>query len=261
MTQRFPVTASSDSAELWGCADYDNIGRRFAPIHDELVSRLDVGPSDRVLDVATGTGGVAIRAARAGAAVTGVDISPVLLEHARTASQDLDLDITYDVGDAQALPYGDASFDVVASSFGVIFAPDHRAVAQELARVCRDRLGMTAWLPNAELGELYRRFGVDSPEGREPFRWGTDGYARSLLGADFELSAERRTWILEGEDGEAIWQLWATSAPPFKAMLAAMDEATREGFRAGYVAYCEQFREDGGVRVPREYLLILGRKR
>src|SRR5205085_8035119 len=125
---------------------------------DELVGRLQPGPGVRWLDVATGTGGVAIRAARAGADVTGVDIAPRLLEQARAKADGLP--IRFDEGDVQRLPYADASFDVVSSVFGAIFAPDHEAVARELARACapNGRLGLTAWVPNVELTELFRRF-------------------------------------------------------------------------------------------------------
>ena len=247
---------TQSAGELWGAADYERLAGRLAPVHDELVDRLAIKGGERVLDVATGPGGVAIRAARRGADVTGVDIAPRLLEVARTAAAGAP--IRFDVGDAQDLPYADATFDVITSCFGAIFAPDHSAVAHELARVTRGRLGLTAWRPNAELGELYRAFGVESPEGPDPFDWGTDGYAEERLGDAFELVIEPRTWVLEGGSGEEIWELWSTSAPPFKAMLADMDDDRRDAFHRGYVAYCEGFREDAGVRVPRDYLLILG---
>jgi SAM-dependent methyltransferase len=258
-TPRCPATAPSGAADLWSSPGYERLAERLGPVHDELVERLAVGPADRMLDVATGTGGVAVRGARRGADVTGIDIAPGMLERARDSADGLT--IRFEVADAQSLPYGDAAFDVVASCFGVIFAPDHAASAHELARVTRHRLGLTAWRPNPGLAELYAQFGVDSPEGREPFRWGTDGYAEDLLGDTFDLVVEPRTWILQGADGEEIWRLWSTSAPPFKAMLADMDESRRDAFHRAYVAYCERFREDGAVRVPRDYLLILGTKR
>jgi SAM-dependent methyltransferase len=228
-------------------------------VHDELIDALTIGAGDRVLDVATGTGAVAIRAARRGADVTGVDITPALLDRARVAADGLP--IRFDVGDAQSLPYEDREFDVVASCFGVIFAPDHQAVADELARVCRERLGLTVWAPDPRLTDLYRRFELDSPEGRKPFLWGTDGYAHQLLGRAFDLSIVTGTWYLDGADGEELWRLWTTSAPPFKAMVESMPILARDEFHHAYVAYCEQFREDGRVRVPRAYLLILGTRR
>ncbi|MDQ5820402.1 MAG: methyltransferase domain-containing protein [Actinomycetota bacterium] len=224
-----------------------------------MVARLDPAPGVRWLDVATGTGAVAIRAAQAGAEVVGIDIAPGMIEGARAKATDLP--ITFEVGDAQALPYEDASFDVVTSVFGAIFAPDHRATAAELGRVSRGRLGFTSWQPSEELRELYGRFGYDTPEGREPFRWGSEGYVEELLGPYFALSIEPRTWVLEGASGEEIWELWSQAAPPFKARLAEMEEDTREAFHQAYVEYCETYRVGDRVAVPREYLLVLGERR
>jgi SAM-dependent methyltransferase len=223
------------------------------------VVRLEAAPGVRWLDVATGTGAIAIRAARAGADVTGIDIAPAMIEAARAKAEDLE--IRFEVGDAQALPYEDASFDVVTSVFGAIFAPDHRATAAELGRVARGLLGFTAWQPDEQMGELYARFGQDTPEGREPFKWGRPEYLEGLLGPYFEVEIEPRTWVLEGPSGEDIWDLWSKAAPPFKARLAQMDDDTREAFHQAYVEYCEGFREGDHVAVPREYLLVFGTRR
>jgi SAM-dependent methyltransferase len=210
--------------------------------------------------VATGTGEVALRAARGGADVVGIDIAPAMIEAAR-AKPGAD-QISFDVGDAQALPYEDASFDVVSSVFGVIFAPDHRATADELARVGRGRLGLAVWRPDPEMAELYGRFDLDAPEGREPFKWGREEYLEELLGASYDLTIEPGTWLIEGASGEEVWEFWSQSAPPFKAMLATLDETRRDEFRDAYVEHCERFpAEGGGVAVPRHYLLVLGERR
>lgn len=253
--------AVTSAAEMWGSADYDRLAVRFAEVHDDLVRRLDPGPGVRWLDVATGTGRVAIRAARAGADVTGLDIAPRLLEQARANAGDLP--IRFDEGDAERLPYEDEAFDVVSSVFGAIFAPDHDAVARELARVCRPggRLGLAAWEPNAELAELYGRFQLAPPEGSQPFDWGREEYAEELLGASFELVFDRGTWLLEVADGEAAWEFWTSSAPPFRAMVNALEPVRRAGFRDAFVEYSERYRTNGGVAVPRVYLLVLGRRR
>jgi SAM-dependent methyltransferase len=250
---------TTDAAELWGSADYDRIAERFAPVHDELVERLAPAAGTEWLDVATGTGGVALRAARAGANVTGLDISPGLLEVAEAKAEGLP--VTFEVGDAEALPYADGSFEVVSSCFGAIFAPDHAAVAAELARVCRGRLGLTTWIPNPDLRDLYARFGVDSPEGREPFEWGKTDYLEQLLGDAFELESDEGTWFLEGANGEEHYELWAQAAPPFKAMVESLDNAQREEFRRAYIEYCEGFRAGDRVAVPRRYLLVFGQRR
>ena len=210
--------------------------------------------------MATGTGEVALRAARAGADVTAIDIAPAMIDAARAkpgAHQ-----ISFEVGDAQALPHEDASFDVVSSVFGVIFAPDHGATAAELARVGRGRLGLTVWRPDPGMAELYGRFGLDTPEGREPFKWGREEYLEDLLGDSFDLKIEPGTWLIEGASGEEVWQFWSQSAPPCKALLSTLDDKRREEFHGAYVEYCERFRvEGGGVAVPRQYLLVLGARR
>src|SRR5918912_2631100 len=128
---------------MWGGADYERIAQRFAPVHDELVARLVPAPGERWLDVGTGTGEVALRAARGGAEVTAIDISNELLELAR-AKEDAER-VSWELGDAQSLRFDDGAFDVVVSSFAVIFAPDQEAAAHELGRVCRrgGRLGLT----------------------------------------------------------------------------------------------------------------------
>ena len=224
-----------------------------------MVARLEPAAGVRWLDVATGTGAVAIRAAQAGADVVGIDIAPGMIEGARAKAAGVP--IAFEVGDAQALPYEDASFDVVSSVFGVIFAPDHRATAAELGRVGRGRFCLTSWRPSEELGELFGRFGYEVPEGREPFRWGREGYVEELLGPYYELSIEPATWVQEGTTGEEIWDLWSRAAPPFKARLAEMDGDTREALHQAYVAYCEGYRDGDRVAVPREYLLVLGDRR
>src|SRR5690349_4561919 len=129
------VTGSD--ADAWSGASYERIAETFAPIHDRIVEALAIAPGDRVLDVACGTGGVALRAARTGADVAGTDISADQLAKARRAAAAEGLEIQLDEGDCQQLPYADASFDAVVSAFGAVFAADHARTAAELARVCR----------------------------------------------------------------------------------------------------------------------------
>jgi hypothetical protein len=169
--------------------------------------------------------------------------------------------IRFELGDAQALPFDDASFDVVSSAFAVIFAPDHPRAADELARVCAGRLGLTSWKRDPMLRDVYARFDLDSPEGAAPFEWGREERVHELLGAEFELEITTGTWFLETGSGADVWDFWSSSAPPFRAMVEGLEADRRAAFRAAYVEYCESFRIDGGVRVPREYLLIVGRRR
>ena len=139
----------------------------------------------------TGTGAVAVRAARAGAKVTGSDLAPALIETAKRLADEEGLEIRYEVGDAEQLPYADGGYDIVSSSFAAIFAPTHTAVARELARVTRSggRLGLTAWDPEGGIGDSFRllgRFQPPPPQGAgNPLDWGREAHARELIAEGF----------------------------------------------------------------------------
>ena len=252
------------AAAVWGAAPFEQVAHLIAPLHDLLVSRLAPRSDERWLDVATGTGAVAVRAARAGADVTGVDIAPTLLEAARHIAAEAGLDIRYDVGDAEELPYADASFDVVSSSLGAIFAPDHEAVARELARVCRPggRLGLIAWAPNPQWEAVMADYRPPpAPEAGDPVDWGREDYVRERLGRVFELDIERGTHYWEDVSGQASWDLAVQACGPIKTMVQALEPDRREEFERRWVEYQERFRVNGGVRVPAPYLLAIGRRR
>ena len=177
----------------WGAAPFERIADEIGDIHDHLVAELAPKSGDAWLDVATGTGGVAVRAARAGANVTGVDLAPNLIETAKRLAAEEGLTIRYEVGDAEMLPCADASFDVVSSSFGVMFAPDQQGAARELARVCRSggRIGLSTWDPQggirgraaALLRDAHpagRRHGVRPRRGGRDLRQGPHPHAGLL---------------------------------------------------------------------------------
>ena len=252
---------------MWGSAPFEKVADQIANIHDHLVRALNPQPGERWLDVATGTGAVAVRAARARAEVTGSDIAPGLVETAKRLAGEEGVDVTYEVGDAEELPYGNADFDVVSSSFGAIFAPDHKKVAHELARVTKPggRLGLTAWDPDGGIGALFGRtrpFQPPPPEGAgNPLDWGREEYARDLLGGDFDLSFEHAQDPQVGESGEQIWQLYVQNFGPVKTMYDSLDDERKEELHRTYVDFYEGHRRDGGIEAPREYVIILGRRR
>jgi SAM-dependent methyltransferase len=193
-------------------------------------------------------------AARTGADVTGLDISADQLEKARAAAAGAGLSIRFDEGDAQALPYEDASFDAVASAFGMIFAPDHARAAGELARVCRQgaRVAITSW-PDDAWAQLGARLRPDY-EGIDARPWSEPDYVRGLL-PGFELEFDRGVSTMAAESDEALWDLLAASVPPLKAWLETLDGAGRESARDQYT----QLFDDG--RLIREYVLITGTRR
>jgi SAM-dependent methyltransferase len=250
-------------SELWGRGTYERLAARFGPVQDQLVETLEIGAGDRVLDLATGTGEVAFRAARTGAEVYACDIAEPMLEKARRTAEERGLEIAFEQADVEYLPYDDAFVDVVASNFGLIFAPDHANVAAELARVCRPggRLGFTAWKPNRRLGELYRAFTDEPIEGREAYEWGREDHVEDMLGDQFALDFHDGVLWLTAQSGEDVWELLSTTAPPVRAMRARLDGARGEEFHRAFVQLYEGYREDDGIRAPRRYLLVLGRRR
>jgi SAM-dependent methyltransferase len=254
----------SEASEVWGEGTYERLAARLAPVQDQLVNLLGIARGERVLDLATGTGEVALRAARSGATVTGIDIAEPMLAKARERAEEERVNITFDHGDVEYLPYDDGCFDVVVSNFGLVLAPDHANVASELARVARPgaRLGFSAWKPNPKLGELYRRFTEEPIEGREVYEWGREDHVEDMLGDDFELEYEDGTLWLEAASGEEIWKLFSESAPPVIALIKQLDPERREEFHRAFVELYESYAtKDGGVRAPRRYLLVLGRRK
>jgi len=251
-------------SEVWSAGTYERLAARFAPVQDHLVNLLAIAPGERVLDLATGTGEVAIRMAQRGAVVTGIDVAEPMLVKARERAKREGVAIAFDLGDVEYLPYEDSSFEAVVSNFGLIFAPDHANVAAELARVAasRARLGFTAWKPNPKLGELYRRFTEEPIQGREAYEWGREDHVEAMLGEDFELEFEDGTLWLEADSGEDICKLFSESAPPVIALVKRLDGQRAAEFHQAFVELYESYRTpEGGVRAPRRYLLVLGSRK
>jgi ubiquinone/menaquinone biosynthesis C-methylase UbiE len=152
------LTAIKDRQQkTWTSGDYARIGNTLVIIGELLCEAVDVRAGDKILDVATGSGNTAISAARRFCEATGIDYVPELIEHARKRAEVEGLEITFGVGDAEDLPYPDASFDVVLSTLGVMFAPDQEKVAEELLRVCRPggKIGLANWTPDGFIGNMF----------------------------------------------------------------------------------------------------------
>ena len=244
----------SDQATLWGEAEYERVAETFAPIYARVVGALAPQAGERFLDIACGTGGLSLLAARSGADVVGIDFSPGQLEKARATAAAARLPIQFDQGDAQQLPYADASFAVVASTFGIIFAPDRRLVADELTRVTRPggRIAVTSWTDD-DWAELGRSVGRESPAIADP--WARPDVVGDLLGRAFELRFEEGEWRVAADSAEELWEMMSTSAPPLKAFLGGLDDERREEVGRRYMA----FLASGELR--RRYVLALGTRR
>lgn len=254
-------------AVVWGSGPYQGITETITDIHEAVIERLDPKPGERLLDVACGTGAVAERAAAIGADVVGVDIAPALIEQARQRAAERGLGIEYLVGDAEALGLDSQSFDLVASTCGVMFAPDHEAVARELARVTKPggRIALACWTPESGLAQLFavmRPFQPAPPAGvGNQFDWGRKDYVRDLLDQDFELEFVHGDSVLEADSGESVWQLFSNEYGPTKSLADSLDEEQREELHRAFVDLHEASRRNGGIAFSRTYLLTLGTRR
>ena len=252
---------------MWGNGPYERITATLSDIHDLVIERLDPQPGVDWLDSACGTGAVALLAAENGATVTGMDLAPVLIDRARELAAERGLDIQFEVGDAEETPYDDASFDAISSTCGVMFAPDHAAVAGELARITRPggRIALACWTPEGGLGQMFgmmRPFLPTPPGGvGSPFAWGKEDHVRGLLGESFELEFEERDSVFSTDSGESYWQLFSSSYGPTKSAAEALDADRRTEFRDTWVDFFEERREGDEVVHHREYLLTLGTRR
>ena len=171
---------------MWMSGDFGEVARHIETGAEEFIARLELKPGDRVLDVACGSGNLSIPAARAGAIVTGVDIATNLIEQARARAKSEGLTIQFDEGDAESLPYDDASFDVVVSMFGAMFAPRPELVAAELVRVCRPggRIAMANWTPAGFVGQMFKLTGKHvppPPNMPSPVKWGDEDTVRERM--------------------------------------------------------------------------------
>ena len=250
---------------MWGNGPYQRITETLDDIHELVLERLAPGPGDRWLDLATGTGAIAERAASAGASVTGVDLSPVLVETAKERAADKGLEIDYRVGDAERLELPDGGFDKVSSTVGIMFAPDHEAVARELGRVTAPggKIVLANWTPTGGLGKLFKVMAPyqPAPPPSSPFDWGDEARVRELLGGDFELEIEERVSPMRISSGEEYWELFSTSYGPTKTLAEAIGDR-RDDLRRDWVEFFEtNYREDGEIVHPREYLLVSGVRR
>jgi ubiquinone/menaquinone biosynthesis C-methylase UbiE len=252
---------------VWSAGDYPDIAQMIVGVAEVIVERAGARPGDELLDVATGTGNVAIIAASAGATVTGLDLTPELLEVARGRATHAELELSFIEGDAEALPFADDSFDRVTSCFGVIFAPRHSLAAAELVRVARPgaRVVFTAWTPEGVNGQMFRTVGAfmppPPPELQPATMWGVEDHVRSLLAdSGAELSFERRTATFEHESPES-WVAYneRVLGPMIMAKAALEPQGRWEELRSNLISLYSENNQasDGSLRVEAEYLLTV----
>jgi SAM-dependent methyltransferase len=254
----------------WSAGDFDAIAERIWSVGSDLVERVGVADGDRVLDVACGTGNAAIPAAVAGGSVTGLDITPELFEDARRRAADAGVEIEWIEGDAEALPFEDGSFDVVLSTFGCMFAPDHAVAAAEIVRVLAPggRLGIAAWRPEGSIGQFFQTISKHAPPPPEGFQppplWGLRDHVTSLFaGTGVELSFEDTVVHRRFDSVEEMVEEYGSKFGPIVILRAALEPEGRwEALESDLTAAFERltYAEDGGVAFDGEYLITLGEK-
>jgi len=269
MTTAFKAT----TREMWALGDY----HRFATatiwgLGPVLVEACGVVPGQRVLDVAAGTGNVAIRAARAGATVVASDLTPAQLERGQRAAQAEGVEIEWVEGDAESLPFPDAAFDVVTSCFGAIFAPDHRRVAAELLRVCRPGgvIGLTSFTPEGAGGDFFRMLAPyvppPPPGALPPLLWGHEEHVRELFGDQVaSLDLVRQEYVETAASPRDYHELFRQSFGPVVAIYAGLADqperaAALDREFAGFVTRWNRAESGAEVQLPYEYLLAVAHK-
>jgi len=252
---------------MWSAGDYPDIAKTIESVAHEVVDRVGVSEGNDHLDVATGNGNAALAGARKGARVTGLDLVPDLLEKARQRADAEGLEITWVEGDAENLPFEDASFDRVTSVFGVMFAPQQERAAGELVRVARPGagIGVAAWAPEGLNGQLFKTLGSHlpppPPELKPPVLWGVEGHVTELFSkAGAQAECKRCTVPVEADSIDA-WLDYteAVLGPVIMAKAMLEPQGKWDAARADLAELFDRFNEaqDGTLKAPAEYLLTI----
>jgi ubiquinone/menaquinone biosynthesis C-methylase UbiE len=254
--------------DTWASGDYAVIGTTLQIVGESLSEAVDIQAGERVLDVAAGNGNASLAAARRGAAVTASDYVTSLLDRAQARAASEGLVIATERADAEALPFADGDFDVVLSTFGVMFAPSQDRAAAELVRVARPggRIGLANWTPAGFIGHMFKTVGryVSPPAGVRPaVEWGDEDRLRELFGNDVEsLAVDRRHFVFRYRSAQHLVDTFRTFYGPVLKAFAAVDEATRPALERDLLALAEEFNTSttGTLRIPSEYLEVVAVK-
>ena len=251
----------------WAAGDFGRIGVRLQIVGETLCEAVDLHATDRVLDVAAGNGNASLAAARHFADVTSTDYVPELLEQGRVRAEADRLPITFQVADAEALPFDDESFDVVLSTFGVMFAPNQERAASELVRVVRPggRIGLANWTPDGFVGRMFKLTAahVPPPAGlRSPMEWGSEPRLVELFGPHAtDIRTTRRTYTFRYRSAEHWIEVFRAWFGPIHKAFAALDEEGQKAFHTALRALLERHSRSngngGGLCVPAEYLEVV----
>jgi ubiquinone/menaquinone biosynthesis C-methylase UbiE len=246
---------------MWASGDFAVVGTTLQIVGELLCEGVDLRAGERVLDVAAGNGNATLAAARRFASVTSTDYVPALLERGQLRADAERLDVTFEVADAEALPYPDASFDVVLSTFGVMFAPNHEQAASELMRVCRlgGRIGVASWTPHGFLGQLFHvvaHYVPPIPGVRSPLLWGTEAHIQDLFTGAARIAHETRHFAFRYRSPEHWVDVFRSYYGPVHKAFAALEADGQAALEADLIALLRRADRGGtaGLVVPAEYL-------
>ncbi|AMA55940.1 class I SAM-dependent methyltransferase [Bradyrhizobium sp. CCGE-LA001] len=253
----------------WSSGDYAVVGTTLQIVGEQLCEAVDIRAGSKVLDVAAGNGNATLAAARRWCDVTSTDYVPALLARGRERAAAEHLTVEFREADAEALPFADASYDVVLSTFGVMFTPDQDKAASELARVCRSggKIGLANWTPQGFIGQLFKTIGkhLPPPAGvKSPALWGTKARLDEMFGNKAsEIAAEQRMFVFRYRSPDHWLDVFKTFYGPTLKAFAALDETGQAALKRDLLALLGEFNhaDDGTIVVHSEYLEAVITKR
>jgi SAM-dependent methyltransferase len=253
----------------WSSGDFAVIGTTLQIVGESLCEALDLRSGQRVLDVAAGNGNVSLAAARRWCDVTSTDYVPTLLDRGKERAHAERLPITFQVADVESLPFSDGSFDVVTSSFGAMFAPDHARTAAEMLRVCRSggKIGLANWTPGGFIGELFKTIARHLPPApglKSPALWGTKPYLAELFGhASSDIAVQPRDFVFRYRSPDHWIEVFRTKYGPVLKAFEALDRSAQASLADDLAALIARFNRatDGTMIAPATYLEVVIAKR
>lgn len=248
----------------WASGDYAIVGTTLQIVGEMLCEAVDLRGGQRVLDVAAGNGNATLAAARRFAEVISTDYVAALLERGRERAAAERLPVKFQQADAEDLPFADGSFDVVLSTFGVMFTPDHAKAARELLRVCRPggRIGLANWTPDSFIGRVFKLIGTYVPPAPglvSPAMWGNRDHLAKLFGDDAAIAAERRVFTFRYRSPMHFAEVFRTYYGPVHKAFAAIGKDAGEALERDLLALLDEFNtaRDGTLVIPSAYLEIV----
>ena len=248
----------------WSSGDYAVVGTTLQIVGETLCEAVDIRSGQRVLDVAAGNGNATLAAARRFADVVSTDYVGALLERGRERAAAERLAVTFQEADAEDLPFADSSFDVVLSTFGVMFTPDQERAAQEMMRVCRPggKIGLANWTPDSFIGQLFKTIGKyvpPAPGVKPPALWGSREHLQALFGADAAIAAQSRHFMFRYRSPQHWLEIFRDYYGPVHKAFAAIEPAARDALEADLYALLDTVNvaEDGTLVAPSEYLEVV----